>query len=277
MIEKTEAIALRIIPYSKTSQVVTWLTPASGKLVTLAKGALRPKSFFLGQYDLFYTCELLLYRRERNSVHILREASPLQTRNAFRDNWKAEMYASYICDLALRVSQENHGHPELYELIESSLDHLCGNTVKPQFVAWFELKLMNILGMAPQLTNCQSCRSRLPLEMSSRIEFSCSRGGIICPSCSRKHGSPGIHITPDVLAMLRRWQASDSAAVPCNTRITEKQMVALRRILATFLDYHLDFVPASRSIVMNITMDAAQGEAFQAPGKQKQHKNNRRE
>jgi len=267
MIERTEALALKITPYSKTSQVVTWLTPAWGRLVTIAKGACRPKSSFLGQYDLFYTCELLFYRRERNAVHILREASSLNTRSAFRDNWKAAMCASYICDMALRISQENHGQPELYELVERSLDHLCREKVRPQFIAWFELQLMNLLGMAPHLTTCQSCRNELPMEVSSRIEFSCARGGIICPSCSRKQGSSGLHITPDVLAMLRRWQASDSAKVAGNTRITGKQMVALRRILATFLDYHLDFVPASRSIVMDIIVDTAQGKAFQAPGK----------
>ena len=32
-IERTEAIVLRVAPYSRTSHVVTWLTPEPGRLV----------------------------------------------------------------------------------------------------------------------------------------------------------------------------------------------------------------------------------------------------
>ena len=51
---KSEAICLDIRPWSRTSHVVEWLTP-HGKIRTLVKGAVRPKSAFLGQYDLNYT------------------------------------------------------------------------------------------------------------------------------------------------------------------------------------------------------------------------------
>lgn len=59
MIIKTTGLVLRLDPFSKTSQVITWLTPDHGRTVTLAKGAKRVKSNLVGQYDCFYTCELL--------------------------------------------------------------------------------------------------------------------------------------------------------------------------------------------------------------------------
>ena len=68
MILATPAIALRVSPFSRTSRMVTWLTPAYGRLVTSIKGACRPKSAFLGQFDLASRCELLFYRRERDGV-----------------------------------------------------------------------------------------------------------------------------------------------------------------------------------------------------------------
>jgi DNA repair protein RecO (recombination protein O) len=269
MIEKTKTIVLRIVPYSKTSQVITWLTADYGKLVTLAKGACRPKSSFLGQYDLFYTCEILFYRRERNTVHILRECSPVQTRKLFRENWKGMMYASYVCDLISRVSQENHSQPELYELVESSLNHLSAGNTKPQFLMWFELKLMKLLGMAPQLTKCQSCKADLSLAKSRHVSFSPARGSIICSTCSSKYSTSITPITPDILAMLRNWQISDNIIAAGNIHITEKQLIALRRILGTFLDYHLDFVPLSRSVVMDLIQETALSRDDQTPGKTK--------
>ena len=259
MIEKTEAIALRIAPYSKTSQVVTWLTGKYGRLVTLLKGACRPKSVFLGQYDLFYTCELLFYRRERNTIHILKECYPIKTRTVFRENWKAMLCASYLCDLVSRVSTDDHSQPELYDLLASSLDHLAVNGAKPQFLAWFELQLMQILGMAPQLARCQSCRKDLSSDTSLQVLFSPASGSILCPACAGRYGEPLVPLTPDTLAMLRNWQKCDTAVSAGNTKITGKQLVALRGILGRFLDYHLDFVPLSRSIVMDTIQETTSG------------------
>ena len=69
VILKDTAIVLRVAPVSNTSRMVQWFTPAYGKITTLIKGAQRPKSAFLGQFDLFYSCELLFYARERNHIH----------------------------------------------------------------------------------------------------------------------------------------------------------------------------------------------------------------
>ncbi len=251
MMEKTTAVALRISPYSKTSRIVSWLTPDHGRRTTLIKGALRPKSAFLGQYDLFYTCEIIFYKNEKNALHIMRECAPLQNRSTFRENWRATMCASYVCDLVWRVSQDNHSQPDLFELTESSLDYLCRGSIKPQFMAWFEIKLMSALGMAPQISRCHSCRGKISSSTYRHVSFYPSKGIILCPACSTRTAEQSITVTPDILAMLKVWQASDSAVLTGNTRITEKQLIALNNILGTFLDYHLDFVPLSRKIVMD--------------------------
>ena len=80
---KSEAICLSVRPWSQTSHVVAWLTPC-GKVGTVVKGAVRPKSFFLGQYDLNYTCEILYYGRARGDLHALRDCVPLSRREIGR-------------------------------------------------------------------------------------------------------------------------------------------------------------------------------------------------
>ena len=85
-IRKTEAVVLRIHPFSNTSQMVVWLTQEGFRLPTAVKGAVRPKSAFLGQYDLFQTCELLYYTRTRDGVCIPRECCTLRRRDNLRVN-----------------------------------------------------------------------------------------------------------------------------------------------------------------------------------------------
>ena len=89
---KTTAIALRIAPYSNTSRIVVWLTEEGERLATIIKGALRPKSLFIGEYDLFNTSEVLYYQRREDGLRIVRECSLLQDRPRFRTDWRA--YAS---------------------------------------------------------------------------------------------------------------------------------------------------------------------------------------
>ena len=72
---KSFAICLNVRPFSKTSQMVTWLTLDHGRVTTPVKGAQRPKSAFIGRYDVGYTCELVFYARERNGVHHIRECA----------------------------------------------------------------------------------------------------------------------------------------------------------------------------------------------------------
>ena len=103
-IVKTRGIVLSIRPWSRTSHVVTWLTPDHGPVSTLVKGAVRPKSAFLGQYDLFYLCDLLYYAHASGDLHALREVFPIEMRDHLRGNWRATVLAGYAADLVRELA-----------------------------------------------------------------------------------------------------------------------------------------------------------------------------
>ena len=54
MIETATGLILRTRPLTETSLIVHWLTPDFGRIATVAKGARRNQSPFLGKLDLFY-------------------------------------------------------------------------------------------------------------------------------------------------------------------------------------------------------------------------------
>jgi DNA repair protein RecO len=251
MIEKIEAIVLRVTPYSKTSHIVTWLTPKRGRLVTVVKGANRPKSAFLGQYDLFYTCELLYYARETNGIHIARECAPLHARERLRNDWRASACAAYICDLISMTTFKGGHEPQLYELATTSLDFLSEHQPRPQFLSWFELHMADILGFAPQFAKCVICDG--PLPDLQTLSFSPDKGGIACPRCAEKAVS-AVRVSPDTIAMLRRWQEADSPRLAQNTRCTAGQIASAGNILGIFLRYHLEmeYMPPGRKVAVEM-------------------------
>lgn len=239
MIVKTEAIVLRWYPVSETSRVVSWLTPERGRLATLIKGALRPKSAFLGQYDLFQTCELLYYARPHEGLMITREVAPVRPRARLRTDWRACGVASYLCGLMGRVTPPEAAQMELFHLLNDALDELAGEGANPPLLFWFELRLLQALGVAPRLQRCLDCGCE-PRVGQEAGGFAYIRGGWLCPDCHRRDGGEQLPLRPDVLALLTSWQRAASSRSARTTRLTARQLAEVEHLLGLFLVHHLE-------------------------------------
>jgi DNA repair protein RecO (recombination protein O) len=251
VITKTEGIVLRFAATSDTSRMVTWLTPDHGKAATLVKGSQRPKSFFIGQYDLFYTCDLVFYSRDRHSVCLARECYPLKTRPRLRRDWKAAALASYVADLASRICPPNAPHPGLYDLLDDVLDELDAHGAGESFMLWFELKVLEEMGFAPRLQHCLSCNQVLT-PGKQRSHFSYARGGILCSRCTRASKEGLSPISPDILATLKGWQRARNPQATRATRSSHRQIQEMSTLLGRFLSYHLDMALPSRAIAVDV-------------------------
>src|SRR4051812_47007303 len=75
MEERATGIILRTRPLTETSLIVQWLTAEFGRIATVAKGARRAKSPFLGKLDLYYEAEFSFARARKSTLHTLREVS----------------------------------------------------------------------------------------------------------------------------------------------------------------------------------------------------------
>lgn len=255
MIRKTLALPLRIAPYSNTSHVVTWLTEEGDRLSTVVKGACRPRSAFLGQYDLFSTSELLYYPRDREGLSIARECALVEPRTRMREDWRAFAAASYVNHLLLHSTMSGDPHPALYRLATTIFDHLNSHGARPQALFWFELQWLGILGFAPELRQCTRCRKPAATPASG---MRWGRDGLVCPSCTNQGTSPGspplrtTTLPPDALAILRRWQHQPDIHVLVTTQCSPRQVLVFERILGTFVRYHVETNPDARRIAIDM-------------------------
>ena len=155
---KSRAVCLRITPWSRTSHIVAWLTP-SGIVNTVVKGAVRPKSAFLGQYDLGYTCQTVYYAREHGDLRALRECWPLEFRNELRGNLDALLLSDRFRRLSELLSPNGPDAAEWFDALEASLDALCENALRPPerrtepgaMLLDFEMRTLRLAGIAPEI------------------------------------------------------------------------------------------------------------------------------
>lgn len=148
---KCEAICLAVHPFSRTSHVVNWLTP-NGRVDTVVKGAVRPKSAFLGQYDANYTCEIVYYTRGTGGLHALRACAPLVMREYLRTDYRAALMAEYYRYLAAQLAPLGREAQRSYRLLGDALDALASATDAVRRVTQLvrvELQALDLAGIRP--------------------------------------------------------------------------------------------------------------------------------
>lgn len=257
MIEKDIAVALRIAPFSETSRVVTWMSRSRGRIATLAKGSQRPKSAFLGQYDLFYSCEILYHARPGHDLHILRECSPLDQRARFRSDWKAMGVASYFAEAVLRTCLPETPHAEVFDLLGSALDAAAAGRKLETCLVSFELRLLQALGHSPRLATCLKCSKPIRGESSARpgaprfSAFSLERGGMLCDDCATAAESAE-RLSHDIVGLLQFWLGADSMESALLARCSPAQWKSAAAMTGLFLQRHLELPPAGRNAALDL-------------------------
>jgi DNA repair protein RecO (recombination protein O) len=149
MTESVSGLVLRIRPLTETSLIVHWLTPSLGRIATVAKGARRPKSPFRGKLDLFYEAEFSFLRSRRSELHILRETVLVKTNAVLRQDIRLLRQASYAALLIEQTTETETPLGEVYPLMRTFLQMLPLAGADPKMVLGLELKLLGILGLAP--------------------------------------------------------------------------------------------------------------------------------
>ena len=224
---KTQGIVLAVHPWSQTSHVVTWLTPGHGPVTTLVKGAVRPKSAFLGQYDLFYRCDLLFYARASGDLHALREVTPLDMRAHLREDWRATALAGYAADLVRDLAPPSAESAAWFDFLDAFLASPANAKPLVRLIL-LETGLLSLAGLAPDFTELDPTAPWTP--------FSLDRG-----RCG--NGSRTVRLSPRTVAALRRPDAPD-------VRLEEQKDAV--RFLGVFLPYHIERPPDIRRTLVSL-------------------------
>ncbi|HTV62603.1 MAG TPA: DNA repair protein RecO [Verrucomicrobiae bacterium] len=212
-IESAIGIILLTRPLTETSLIVHWLTPNFGRIATVAKGARRPKSPFLGKLDLFYEAAFSFTRSRRSELHVLREVSIRAMHVELRADLPKLRHAAYAAAFIRQVTETETPLPAIFTLFRDFLKELCGQKTSLQIVFSFELKLLRELGLEPHWP--------------------------------KTHLTAG---TKKIAALLleRGFVAGE------NLRLTNAQTNELGRFLRGFLIFHLGHLPTGRSAALEI-------------------------
>ena len=208
MLIKDNAVCIRCVDYSETSQIVTFFTRDTGKISAIAKGARRPKSPFDGAIEILSSGYIVFTSSDEPKLVTLTEfqqdPSPPLT----------ELYSLnclyYACELVNSLTDEYDPHPLLFDSLLKFIRKVRESkekTLMLSILILFQLKLLQQTGLLPILTMCGNCKSAARQNWKSAF-FSSSANTLLCGDCEA-HYPDKIRLSRSALESLANLKKLD--------------------------------------------------------------------
>lgn len=176
MLQKCEGIVIRSTDYGETNKIITLYTRELGKVGVMARGAKKPNSRLTSITQLF-TYGTFLFQKS-SGLGSLQQGETIHSLRSIREDIFQTAYASYIAELLDKSTENHERNPFLFELLLQTFTYLDEEVDPDILLHIFEMKILPVLGLRPQLDCCTNCGQK-----DGTFHFSIREGGFLCHRC----------------------------------------------------------------------------------------------
>jgi DNA repair protein RecO (recombination protein O) len=197
MLTKDEAICIRAVDYSETSQIVTFFTRANGKIGTIAKGSKRPRSTFDGAIEVFSHGSIVFSDANRERLATLTEFEQQPAFPSLSTNLFAFNCCLFAAELMEKMTEDYDAHPQLFDSFLQLLQNVNEKGDALALLILFQLSLLKEVGLGPVVNACANCKTKYEIrDTRYEVYFSSAANGLICRDCEGSFPDK-IKITPE--------------------------------------------------------------------------------
>lgn len=228
-----QAICIRHLDWSETSQIVALLTREHGKVRGLARGAKRlsPSSVarYSGGIELLTRGEVSAIIRPSSDLANLTEWDLQEPYRHLRMNLEAQRVALYAADLAGALLADHDPHPRTFAALARLLSELAGPENLPVELLRFQWELLTDAGYQPRLDH--DARTGEVLEERPSYTFDAHAGGLVSGSANGSGAWPVRRETVDLLRETAAGEAMGGAKPQAAWRANQLLCVYARALL----------------------------------------------
>ncbi len=218
-------------PNKEYDRRLVLLTKERGKLSVFANGVRRPTAMLSGCSQPFVFGKFTLY--EGRESYTLQAAEPENFFAELRTDLEAVYYGVYFCEFAETVTREGLPAKEELKVLYRSLGALLKKSIGSELVrSIFELKMLSVGGISPQVYECVKCRKKENLHW-----FSAKSGGCVCKACA-DNNERYLPVSGSTLYTMQYILATPIESLYTFT-VSEDVRGQLKKILKEFTDLHI--------------------------------------
>lgn len=176
-----EAIVLRQLEYSETSQIAVLLTSERGKVRAIAKGVRRAtKNQFSPGLDVLDVGQAGFSIRSERQEGLSRMFDFKQTLplTGIRNSLASLYAALYLVDVIAVLTEDWDPHPRTFTSLKAAMCELARGADALSATTRVQAVFLGEIGSLPRFDQCVQCGARDGLEF-----FSSLAGGVICQAC----------------------------------------------------------------------------------------------
>ena len=240
-----EALTLKKVPMGEADLLVTLYTKERGKVRAMARGARRSNSKLVGHFEPLTQVKLSL--AQGRNLDYVNQAQVLFGFASLKENLGAITKGLYMAELVDGFGSEANPNQPLYRLVIDSLQALEADPDSDLPLRFFELHLLQVSGLMPELYRCVECRKPVT---PGRHRFSPNLGGTLCLDCNPTDARlrPLSLRALKVLRLLHRTRMEQLPALTMDAALARE----LKALLTITIQYWLDKEIQSNSFVDHV-------------------------
>lgn len=223
-IEKFEGIILSETNYSESSKILNVLTDKYGLIGVMSKGCRNIKSKLRGVSRKLVYGTFNVYYKE-NGLSTLISIDVINSFSKTLTNLEKISYASFMIDLTYQVVKQNDSE-EIYQILKNTLLKLEEGLDPLVLTNILEIKLLDYLGIAPNIDSCTCCGNTKQI-----VTLSSEQGGYICKDCYQNEPL----VNEKTIKLIRMYYYVDIQSI---TKLDVSREVS--KEINTFLDDYYD-------------------------------------
>ena len=233
-LRKTEAVVVQCTDFGEADLIVTLYTSELGKIRCIAKGARKSKRRFMNTLQpLSYI--RVVFAEGRGGLVRIDQADIIQPFFRISEDIFKVLCGFYWMELISEMTVEREANVGLFCHLIRSLEMLDEMTPRDEELRFFELRLLDLLGYRPRLSECTVCSQNIAMERTHWFSF--RHGGVVCLKCRDR--TPGaIPVSEETVRAMETVIDMESDAV----RGIEFSLTARsesKKILPRFIQYQL--------------------------------------
>lgn len=241
-IESIDGIILSETNYSESSKILNVLTKEHGLIGVMSKGCRNMKSKLRG------VSRKLLY----GTLHIYYKPNGLSTligidvKESFSKtimDLEKISYASFVLDLCHQVIRQNE-EESIFDLLKSTLLKIEEGLNPIALTNILELKLLDYLGVSPNIDSCSYCGSEKNI-----VTLSADAGGYICKDCY--HNEP--LVSEKTIKMIRMYYYVDIDKIT-KLEVSNEITKEINMFLDDYYERYTGLYLKSKDFIKNISL-----------------------
>lgn len=227
----TEALIIGSMRYREADRILTLYTRERGRLGALARGARRTSSKMGGRLEPFSLVRVTLH--PGRSLYTVVGVDTMRTFQSVRDELFRMQEGARLLAWVKRLFPQEEANPAVFNLLVRAVAGLAAADAPgaAKIVLATRLKLLVLLGYAPDLSGCAVCGGAEGL-----FSYCPARGGLVCEECLAA-GEEGFAISAATLRGLHDLLTRPLVEVD-GVRLEAGTAAEVEQVLTQTLAYH---------------------------------------